>query len=62
MFIDPKDAETMTQSLQVIAALEFDVLLPGLYQGDFWRAEVTKDELRERVDEIAERLKQGTVH
>ncbi len=62
VFIDPKDAETMTQSLQVIAALEFDVLLPGLYQGDFWRAEVTKDELRERVDEIAERLKQGTVH
>lgn len=62
VYIDPSDAEIMTQSLQVIAALEFDVMLPGLYIGDVWQMEVAKDDVQQRVNEIVERLKQGAIH
>ena len=62
VFIDPADAKTMTRSLQVVAALEFDVMLPGLYIGDIWQMEVTKDNVQRQVEEIADRLKRGAVH
>lgn len=62
VFIDPANAQEMIRSLRVIAALEFDVLLPGLYQGDVWRADVTKGEAVERINEIVERLERGERH
>ena len=62
VFIDAKDTDTMIRSLHVIAALEFDVMLPGLYQGDIWRADVTKQDRKQKVDDIIDRLRTGAVH
>jgi len=62
VFIEPESAEQMTESLRVIAALEFDVMLPGLYQGDIWQMGVSKAETVERIDEIIGRLQKGELN
>lgn len=62
VYIAPQNAGEMIESLKIISALEFDVMLPGLYEGDIWRADVTKGEVTERIGEIIERLERGETH
>lgn len=57
--IDEQNIPTMINSLMLIAILDFDVLVPGLYIGDVALAEVSKDQAQNEIGAIIERLKSG---
>ncbi len=59
VYISEQNIQTMIHSLMLIAILEFDVLVPGLYIGDVSLAEVNKEQAHNEIAAIIERLQNG---
>lgn len=59
VYVSRGTAAEMTASLDRIAALPFDCLVPGLFIGAIKTADTTPTDTRTRVDEIIVRLKRG---
>jgi hypothetical protein len=49
----------MIHSLMLIAILDFDMLVPGLYIGDVTLAEVDKEQAHNEIAAIIKRLQNG---
>jgi len=62
VYVSRGTAAEMIASLERIAALPFDCLVPGLFIGADKTAETTPKETRARIDEIIARLRQGEIN
>ena len=51
--------EDMLSSLEIIAGLDFDVLVPGTYVGENRRMRTTPEKTRQNINEIISRIKNG---
>lgn len=62
VFVSRGTSAEMIASLELISELAFDVLVPGLFQGDVAQVPVTPAEIRRQTGEIIQRLRQGEIH
>ena len=54
--------DEMIESLERIASLDFDVLVPGVHIGEAHLATTKRDATRRNIDEIIARLRRGEIH
>ena len=62
VYVSRGTALEMIASLERIAALDFEVLVPGLFIGEAKHMATTAAETKRRVGEIIARLRQGEIH
>ncbi len=59
VYVKKQNIQTMIHSLMLIAILDFDVLVPGLYIGEEALTEVSKEQAQNEIAEIIKRLQNG---